>query len=122
LRIRLTKNLEPLRASALARLDQIIGERLYALTASPVAILRTRKAAEAELFLAVGSVGPLLRVEAEVEGIPVADLVDTVLDKATAAGEAMAAIEIRRQAAQAAIRSAQNPAAIEVALEEILNG
>lgn len=122
MRIRLTKNLEPLRASALARLDEIMGERLYALTASPVALLRARKAAEAELFLSVGPAGPLLRAEAEAAGLAVVDLVDAVLVKATEAAEAMAVIEIRRQSAQAAIRSAPNPAAIDAVIEEILNG
>lgn len=122
MRIRLTKNLEPLRVSALARLDEIMGEQLYELTASPVALLRARKAAEAERWAVGGGAGPLLQAEAAAADMPIASLVDAVLVKAADAAEAMGAIEIRRQAAQAAIRAAPNPAAIDAVLEEILNG
>lgn len=122
MRIRLTKNLEPLRASALAHLDEIIGERLYSLTASPVALVRARKAAEAEHWAAGGGAGPLLRAEAGEAGIDVASLVDAVLIKAANATEAIAALEARRQTAQAAIRAATHPAAVAAAFEEFAHG
>lgn len=122
MKIRLTKDLEPLRVLALGRLNDVIGERIYARTGSPVAIVRARKAAEAERWRAGCGAGPLLHAEAVASGQPVASLVDGILAKAAEEMQGLAQIEARRQAAQAAIRSAPHPAAIEAVLEEILNG
>jgi hypothetical protein len=122
MRIRLTKDLEPLRAEALQRLDQMADELLLELLGSPVAQIRARKAAEAERWASGGDIGPLLRTEAESGGLSVARLVDVVLAKAAIATEAIGAIECRRQAAQAAIRAAPHPAAITLAVEEFQNG
>ena len=122
MKIRLTKNLDPLRASALARLDEMAGERLYSLTASPVAILRARKLAEAKRLLAGEGGAPLLAAEAGALGIDAAALATTVIAKAAAEADGLAAIEARRQAAQAAIRTAPHPAAIDAALEDFAHG
>jgi len=122
MKIRLTKDLEPLRALALGRLNVVIGERISARTGSPVAILRARKAAEAEHWRAGGGAGPLLQAEAIASGQTVASLVDRILAKAAEEMQGLAQIEACRQAAQAAIRSAPHPAAIEAALVEFLNG
>jgi len=122
LKIRLTKNLEPLRASALVRLDEIIGDQLHPMTASPIAMLRARKLAEAKRVLAGEGGAPMLTDEAAAKGVAVLDLAATVITKAAAETALLAQIEARRQVAQATIRSAPHPAAIEAALEEILNG
>jgi hypothetical protein len=122
LKIRLTKNLEPLRASALARLDEMAGEQLHPLTSSPIAALRARKLAEAKRVLGGEGGAPLLTAEAAAKGLPVAELASSVVAKASAEAAALTAIETRRQATQAAICSAAHPAAIAAALEEFLNG
>ncbi|WP_029073576.1 hypothetical protein [Kaistia adipata] len=122
MKLQITKNLDALRADALLRLDQTANARIYDLAASPVAIVRARKAAEAEHWAAGGGAGPLLRAEAGTTGIDVASLVDAVLVKAANAAEAIATVEARRQAAQAAIRAATHPAAIAAALEEFAHG
>jgi hypothetical protein len=119
LKIRLTKNLEPLRASALARLDEVMSDRLYAITSSPVAILRARKLAEAKRVLAGEGGAPLLTAEAFDQTFDVASLAATVVAKAATEAEVIAAIEAQRQRAQAAIRSAPNPAAIDAVLLEL---
>jgi len=122
MKIRLTKNLDPLRASALARLDEMAGERLYGLTASPIAILRARKLAEAKRLLAGEGGAPLLAAEAGALGIDAAALATTVIAKSAAEAHGLAAIEALRQATQAAIRTAPHPAAIDAALETFLHG
>jgi hypothetical protein len=126
LRIRLTKNLEPLRASALTRLNSSIGERLYDLTAAPVAMLRARKLADARAYFAGLGEAPLLTAEAFDRMIDVATMAGNIMIKAEEEAVMIAKIEGIRQRAQAAIRSAPTPAAIETALEaaleEILNG
>jgi hypothetical protein len=119
LKIRLTKNLEPLRASALARLDEVFGEQLRPMTSSPVAILRARKLAEAKRVLAGEGGAPMLTAEAAAFGLEVVALASVVVAKAAAEAETLAEIEARRQAAQAAIRIAPNPAAIDAVLLEL---
>ncbi|MCX5570628.1 MULTISPECIES: hypothetical protein [Kaistia] len=122
MKIRLTKNLDPFRAGALAHLDEFVGQQIYAQTASPIAMLRARKLAEAKRVLAGEGGAPMLKAEARAKGVRVAALAASVVEKATAGAETLATIEARRQATQAAIRSAPHPAAIEAALEEFLNG
>ena len=122
MKIRLSKDLLPLRSLALDRLDAVVGDSLYAQTASPVAALRLRKLAEAEAWRGGGAAGPLLQVEAESSAQTVDQLVQSILAKASEQAHALAQIETRRQRAQAAIRTAPHPAAIEAALEEFLNG
>ncbi|MCX5518437.1 hypothetical protein OSH10_08315 [Kaistia defluvii] len=122
MKIRLTKNLEPLRASALARLDEMAGEQLHPLTSSPIAALRARKLAEAKRVLGGEGGAPMLTAEAVAKGLPVAELASSVVAKASADAAALTGIETRRQSTQSAIRSAPHPAAIEAALEEFLNG
>ncbi|HEV7284123.1 MAG TPA: hypothetical protein VGN75_04630, partial [Kaistia sp.] len=86
------------------------------MTASPVAILRARKLAEAERYLSAWTAGPLLAAEATATNTHAAILARAIVSKAEAEAQDMARIEIRRQATQAAIRSAPHPAAIEAAL------
>lgn len=119
MKFRLTKNLEPLRASALARLDEVFGEQLQPMTSSPVAILRARKLAEAKRVLAGEGGAPMLTAEAAAFGLEVVALASAVVAKAAAEAETLAEIEARRQTAQAAIRSAPNPAAIDAVLLEL---
>ena len=122
MKLQIAKNLDTLRADALLRLNQTADGMLFDLAASPVAIVRARKAAEAEHWAAGGGAGPLLRAEAGEAGIDVASLVDAVLVKAANASEAIAALEVRRQNTQAAIRAATHPAAVAAALEEFPHG
>lgn len=122
MKLQIAKNLDTLRADALLRLNQTADGMLFDLAASPVAIVRARKAAEAEHWAAGGGAGPLLRAEAGEAGIDVASLVDAVLVKAANAAEAIAALEARRQTAQAAIRAATHPAAVAAAFEEFAHG
>jgi len=122
MKIRLTKNLEPIRNDALGRINDAVNARTYDQVASPVAMLRARKLAEAKRVLAGDGGAPMLTAEAAAKAVAVLDLAATVIAKAAAEAETLAAIEARRQAAQAAIRSAPHPAAIEAALEEFLNG
>ncbi|MCX5581313.1 hypothetical protein [Kaistia terrae] len=96
-----------------------MSERLYAMTASPVAILRSRKLAEAKRVLAGEGGAPLLTAEAFDQTFDVASLAATVVAKAATEAEVIAAIEAQRQRAQAAIRSAPNPAAIDAVLLEL---
>lgn len=116
MKIRLTKNLGPLRASALARLDDAMNQRIQHLVASPLALLRARKLAEAKCILAGEGGAPLLTAEAFDSMFDLPSLAASVISKAAAETEVLAALEAKRQAAQAAIRSAPNPAAIEAAL------
>lgn len=116
MKIRLTKNLEPLRASALARLDEAMNARVHHLVASPVALLRARKLAEAKRVLAGEGGAPLLTAEAFDLMFDLSKLASVVIAKAAAETEVLAALEAKRQAVQEAIRKAPNPAAIEAAL------
>ena len=119
MKIRLTKNLEPLRASALARLDEVISKRLYSLAGSPIATLRALKLAEAKRVLAGEGPAQMLSAEAAALGLELVGLAQTVVAKAFANTPALAEIEACRQSAQAAIRSAPHPAAIDAVLFEL---
>lgn len=122
MKIRLSKNLESFQFGALAHVDEFVGQQLYVMTSSPVAVLRSRKLAEAKRVLAGEGGATMLTAEAAAKGVAVAVLASVVIAKAAAEVETLAAIELRRQRAQAAIRSASHPAAIETAVEEFLNG
>lgn len=122
MKIRLTKNLEPLRASALARLDALVAEKIAGESPPAIAALRSAKAQEAMLLLVSGGdagFSPLLEAESAALGIPLLDLAKEVLAKVAEASAGRIDIEARRQHAQAAIRSAPNPAAIDAVLLEL---
>ncbi|WP_336802363.1 hypothetical protein [Kaistia sp. MMO-174] len=122
MKFKLSKNLELFQFGALAHLNEAVGQQLYTMTASPIAMLRARKLAEAKRVLAGEGGAPMLTAEAAAKGVAILDLAATVITKAAAEAETLAAIEARRQATQAAIRAAPHPAAIEAALEEFQNG
>jgi hypothetical protein len=116
------ENLDPLRANALARLDQWAGEQAINLTSPPIALIRARKAAEADLVLAGAnnaSAAPLLAPEAAARGVTLQDLAAIVSERSATANAALATIEVERQARQARIRSATHPAAIDAVLADL---
>ena len=118
-KIRLTKNLEPIRASALARLDDEMNARLHDLVASPVALIRARKLAEAKRLLTDEGGTPLLTAEAAAIGIDPTALASVVIAKAGAEAVELAEIEATRQTTQAAIQAARHPAEIEAAIADL---
>lgn len=125
MKIRLKKNLEPLRASALARLDALVAEKIADETPSAIAALRSAKAQEAMLVMISGGdagFAPLLEAESSALGVPLLDLAKQVLAKVAEVNTDRIEVEVQRQRAQAAIRIAPTPAAIDAALEEFLNG
>ncbi|WP_336801488.1 hypothetical protein [Kaistia sp. MMO-174] len=122
MKICLTKNLEPLRASALARADDATNAQIHDLVASPLAVLRAWKLVEATAVLDGHPPGALLTAEIFDQTMDLADLSARIVAKAAETKAFLGTIERRRQAAQAAIRAAKNPAEIEAALEEFLNG
>jgi CHASE3 domain sensor protein len=122
LKIRLKKNLEPLRASALARLDALVAEKIADETPSAIAALRSAKAHEAMLVVISGGdadLAPLLQAESNALGVPLLDLAKEVLAKVAEANTDRIEIEVKRQRAQASIRIAPTPAAIDAALLEL---
>ncbi|MFI5409149.1 hypothetical protein [Kaistia sp. UC242_56] len=122
MKIRLTKNLEPLRASALARLDALVAEKIADETPPAIAALRSAKAQEAMLLLVSGGdadLTPLLEAESASLGVSLLDLAKEVLAKVAEANSDRIEIEVKRQRAQAAIRIAPTPAAIDAALLEL---
>jgi len=122
LKIRLKKNLEPLRASALARLDALVAEKIADEAPPAIAALRSAKAHEAMLVVISGGdadLAPLLEAESASLGVSLLDLAKQVLGKVAEANTNRIEVEVQRQRAQAAIRVAPTPAAIEAALLEL---
>ena len=118
-KIRLTKDLQPIRASALARLDEAVNARIHHLVASPVAIVRARKLGEAKRVLAGDGGAPMLTAEAAAIGIDPTALASVVIAKAGAEAVELAEIEATRQTTQAAIQAARHPAEIEAAIADL---
>ena len=122
MRIRLTKNLEPLRASALARLDDKAASLLADSTPPAIAEVRAQKWNEAARIMASDeeldpATVPLLARESADKGMPIRDIAFRVFTQLMIRSAALVDVEAARQAAQTAIREAATPAAIEAALE-----
>lgn len=120
MKISLRKNLDAIRSDTLLRLDTLMRARRDAVC-TPNADVHAMKLAEARRL---NGPTPLLDREAVTLGRPVTAIAQMVIAKAKATAEAVAAIEAQRQTAQAAIRSATTPAAIEAVLDnmELPNG
>lgn len=117
MRITLTRDLDQLRAAAIARIDQAAAQARAVLLPDPaLAEVHRRKAEAAREFVrVVGPVPALLAAEIGITGADADAVADVILAKAEALDRALAMIEARRMRAKAAVRAATTPAAIEAA-------
>ncbi|MBP0438412.1 hypothetical protein [Tianweitania sediminis] len=115
MRIELAKNMTNVRLAALLRLEAGFATRHYAVLGGAIHEVHALKADEARRVLD-GGTSPLLAPEASARGISEADLAHAVLDKAQVQAEQLAQVEIDRQRAQADLKIAATPAAVEAVL------
>lgn len=105
--ISLTKDMQAMRKAARTALNDIFARRLNAIL-GPMAAVHTRKAAEAQRVLE-GATSILLAPEARARGLEEVVLAQSVIERAERQAQQLAALEIERQDAQAAIAAATNP-------------
>lgn len=118
--ISITKDLGAIRGEALLRIDQSFARIRARLDAN--ADVHAAKLGEARMLLSVGASNrptPMLVLEAEATRSSLIALAEAVIAKAAIAADRIARLEIGRQAAQAAIRTAATPAAITTIVSEI---
>lgn len=118
--ISVTKDLGALRGEALLRVDRSLRRLRDRLDAN--ADIHAAKLAEARLILSTSGGNqptPLLTREAGASAARLHALAETVIARAAETADRIADLEVNRQAAQAAIRSAVTPAAIDAIASEI---
>ncbi|MBX4911378.1 hypothetical protein HJA82_29130 [Rhizobium bangladeshense] len=129
--LRLTKNLEPLRAAAEKEIDTVAeGVRgLFITSGSGQSMVYTQKEKEAELVTADANVSaaeiPHIVLEAQMNGISLLDQAAIVLTMAHQWRELSSRIEVARLAGKGQVRVAQTPAAIQQSCtdtKEVLTG
>lgn len=109
MKIAVVKDLDGLRASALARLDGIMRVKRAAIVGTNGDI-HALKVAEAQTVGVAGT--PILDAEAKLSGISPRDIASTILDRHARQTAAIADLETRRQRLQSDLRAANTPAAI----------
>lgn len=118
--ISVRKDLGALRGDALLRVDRSIWRARQRLDVN--ADIHAAKLAEARLLTSVGASNrptPLLTRESEAAGTSLAALAEAVIAKAAAAADRVADLEVIRQSAQAEIRAAATPAAIDAIASKV---
>lgn len=110
-RIVLRKDIEAIRAAALGEIDGAFRRRRNALGLN--ADIHAAKLAEARAWQGFAGEAPILAAEAAAKGIDLSELVDQVIERAADQHQTLAELEVERQGAQAAIRAAATPGAID---------
>lgn len=118
MKVTLSRDLDRMRAEALAAIDAAAEAEAEAGKAAAHA----KKRAEAAAFAAGGAAGPFLTAETTATGADITALARTILEKAAADDARRAAIEARRIAAKQAVRAAQTPAEIDRAAGPAMTG
>lgn len=121
MKLSLAKNLEPLRANAVAKIDHDAEKvrSLFITTGAGQAMVYQQKLVEAELVMSNPDVD-LLKVphivhEAQLNGISPQEQASIIIETAAAWRSISPMIEVRRLAAKKAVAVANSPAAIEAA-------
>ncbi|MEH6721064.1 MAG: hypothetical protein V7704_19465 [Aurantimonas endophytica] len=110
--MKMTRDMETLRAVALARLDAIFAER-HAAVLGPLYAIHARKAADAASIIASGVSSLLLAPEAKRRGVSEKALAAQVLIRAERQAAILGLLEAERQDAQAEIAAAKSPAELD---------
>lgn len=118
--ISVAKDLGALRGEALLRVDRAMRRARERVDLN--ADVHAAKLAEARMLTSVGASNrptPLLAREAAATKTSLTALAETVIVRAAKAADRIADLEVTRQAAQAAIRRAATPAAIDAVASDI---